>query len=271
MSVSIATPSAKPSEQGEEKKVVKKKKFVILEPVEFKEEWKTVSDIAFNYAAKMFPTWANCIEESRDELADIDTVLSGLGPYFPEPKNLFNALRTPLNKVRVIIIGQDPYPQTKSNGKPRAQGLSFSVTEDDDIPVSLKNIYKELQNSIEGFKMPKHGNLNYWTDQGVMLLNSCLTVEPGKADSHSKKNFWLGFISRILNAVQAVRSNVIVVMWGDKAQKIGKLLNGKAITLTAPHPSGFSAHRGFIGCGHFAKINEILTKLNEKPIDWSLP
>jgi uracil-DNA glycosylase len=247
----------------EEKKI----KFIIRPKI--KDDW-TIKDIGLKYASVIYPSWANVFSESADELEDIDTVLSKKGDYYPLKQNIFAAFVTPLHKVRIIIIGQDPYHQTLSDGTPRAQGLSFSVRKDDDIPVSLKNIYKEIASSVKNFVTPSHGDLHAWAQQGVLLLNSCLTVKPGEADSHSKNNFWLGFVSRVLAEVQKVRPDVIVVMWGSKAQKIGKLLGSKAIKLTAPHPSGFSAYRGFFGCGHFVKINQYLKEKGEEEINWNI-
>ena len=220
------------------------------------------------------PTWIPIFDRSEAEIIRLGTVLDDefkrIGVHFvPYKNNLYKALElTPLNKTRVVIIGQDPYPQMLGPN-PRAQGLSFSVSYDDVIPGSLKNIYKEINNEIPGFQQPNHGNLEHWAQQGVLLLNSCLTCLSGQAGSHSKYPLWTPFIRHVIKGISEIRPNCIYVMWGREAEKIEPLLGEHNIRLVAAHPSGLSANRGFFGCGHFVEINRLLTSFGEAPIDWS--
>lgn len=220
-----------------------------------------------------FPSWMSIFDEAREELKIIckalDNDVTRNGHFLPHKNDLFRALElTPLDKVRVVIIGQDPYHQILDNGQPRARGLSFSVAPTDAIPSSLNNIYKEIANNYPGWVRPTNGDLTPWAKQGVLLLNSCLTVLPGQAGSHSKYKVWLPFILKILNHLGKIRPNCIYVMWGKDAQTIGVYLNDKSHKLVAPHPSGLSASRGFFGCGHFRRINDILESGGESPIQW---
>lgn len=233
----------------------------------------TVSEIA----AKAVPeTWKKVFEESKNEIQTISEVLVndeakyGRG-FYPLKKDLFAAFSfTPLDKVKVVIFGQDPYPQSiLSRGKvvPRAKGLSFSVDEDDDIPSSLKNIYKEML-TVPGFLMPDHGDLTEWTSQGILLLNTCLTVRAEEKDTHGQ--IWLGFIRRVLKAIDETNPRCIYLLWGKHAQKIKPLIGEKGIILEAAHPSGLSAARGFFGCDHFNKVNKILLEQGKNGINWKI-
>lgn len=238
----------------------------IIQPkLPFNENWSIVE------MAKNNPPdgWEDVFKESLLELEDIQGIIDGK-PFYPMKRDLFKAFElTPLNKVRVVIIGQDPYPQAKKNGVPRAQGLSFSVARDDEIPSSLSNIYKELQSSIPGFIRPYHGDISRWAkEEGVLLLNMSLTVSPYAAGSEGI--LWMGFIKEVLNAINEKRPGTIFLLWGKEAQKVKKFLGNKVVTLETSHPSGLSAGRGFLGSGHFAKVNEILTSRGEKPIDWHI-
>jgi len=171
---------------------------------------------------------------------------------------------TPLSKVRIVVLGQDPY-----HGPNQAHGLSFSVLPGMPIPPSLKNIYKELHDDL-GLHIPSHGHLEKWASQGVLLLNSVLTVEQGLAGSHQGKG-WERFTDKVIKVVNEQRSNVVFMLWGAYAQKKGQVINAdKHLVLTAPHPSPLSAHRGYLGCQHFSKANEYLNSHSYDSIDWQI-
>lgn len=218
-------------------------------------------------------TWKPTFDRSKLELKQIAEALENdvrrVGYPVPDKNDLFRAFElTPLDKVRVVIIGQDPYPQILNTGKPRAKGLSFSVDPTDDIPSSLKNIYKEIKQEYPEWEIPNHGDLTDWAKQGVLMLNVCLTCRPGQPGYHSKYKLWMPFILRALRSIEEVRPNCIYVMWGSEAQKMSQYIGEKSIQLTSPHPSGLSAYRGFIGNGHFKEINSYLTEAGEEPIKW---
>lgn len=183
---------------------------------------------------------------------------------FPPAKDVFNAFRfTEFNDVKVVILGQDPY-----HGPNQAHGLCFSVLPGVKTPPSLVNMYKELAQDIDGFQIPNHGHLKSWADQGVLLLNTVLTVEQGKAHSHAKTG-WETFTDRVIDALNQHRQGVIFLLWGSHAQKKGQMIDrSKHHVLMAPHPSPLSAHRGFLGCKHFSQTNQILKQLGQMPIDW---
>ena len=182
------------------------------------------------------------------------------------PKNLcFNALKlTPLDTVKVVILGQDPY-----HGPGQAHGLSFSVPIGIKQPPSLNNIFQELSSDI-GFKPPNHGCLESWAQQGVLLLNSSLTVEHGMAGSHSKIG-WDTFTDFIISAISQHREHVVFLLWGSFAQKKAHLIDtDRHLIMNAPHPSPLSAHRGFFGCKHFSKANDYLIQTEQVPITWQI-
>ena len=183
----------------------------------------------------------------------------------PQP-DVFNALKyTPLDKVNVVILGQDPY-----HGPNQAHGLCFSVQAGVKTPPSLKNMYKELLTDIDGFVEPNHGTLTSWAEQGVLLLNTVLTVEQGKAHSHAKWG-WETFTDKVIDVVNANCDNVVFLLWGSHAQKKGKHIDReKHKVLHAPHPSPLSAHRGFLGCKHFSQTNEYLVEKGKTPINWQV-
>lgn len=223
------------------------------------------------------PTWNEVFKDAEYDLIDTSKILDEqerlYGTYYPLKKDIFAAFNyTPLTMVKVVIIGQDPYPQTITdkygNSVPRAQGLSFSVSEDDSIPSSLNNIFKELQNSYRGFVMPEHGNLIQWAKQGVLLLNACLTLKPGSPGSHGA--IWSGFVSKVCRAISVVNPKCIYMMWGQQAQKLQSVIGEKSIVLEAAHPSGMSANRGFFGCNHFNLANELLLKQGKSAINWNV-
>jgi len=183
---------------------------------------------------------------------------------FPPENLIFNAFNLcPLDMIKVVIIGQDPY-----HGEGQAMGLSFSVPYEQAIPPSLQNIYSELESDIEGFENPKHGNLQYWVTQGVLLLNAVLTVKKGSADSHAGQG-WEQFTDRAIKIINEKKSNVIFLLWGLKAQNKAKSITDKHHVLKAGHPSPLSASK-FFGCKHFSKANQILESCGMTPIDWKL-
>lgn len=188
------------------------------------------------------------------------------GTVFPPADDIFNALHfTPLSEVKVLILGQDPY-----HNYHQAHGLSFSVLPDQtEIPPSLQNIYKELQTDL-GCRIPNNGYLKKWADQGVLLLNTVLTVRAHQANSHQGKG-WEQFTDAIIRAVNEQDRPIVYMLWGKPAQgKIPMLDNPRHLILTAPHPSPLSAYRGFFGCKHFSRANEFLQSNGVKPIDWQI-
>lgn len=185
---------------------------------------------------------------------------------YPPADDIFNAFHfTPLSKVKVLILGQDPY-----HGEHQAHGLCFSVLPDQpELPPSLQNIYKELQDDL-GCYIPNNGYLKKWADQGVLLLNTVLTVRAHQAGSHQGKG-WEQFTDAIIQAVNEQDRPIVYLLWGKPAQsKIPMLTNPKHLILTAPHPSPLSAYRGFFGCKHFSKTNEFLKEKGIEPIDWQI-
>ncbi len=185
---------------------------------------------------------------------------------YPPGPLIFNAFtQTPFNKVRVVIIGQDPY-----HNPGQAHGLSFSVPSGVKPPPSLMNIYKEINSSL-GIPMPaEFGNLTKWAEQGVMLLNAILTVRANEPGSHSKIG-WMNFTDAVIKKISDEKSGIIFLLWGKFAQEKQTLIDEtKHHVLKAAHPSPFSAFQGFFGCNHFVKTNELLTNQGLKPIDWKL-
>ena len=184
---------------------------------------------------------------------------------YPPADDIFNALHlTPLSKVKVLILGQDPY-----HNEGQAHGLCFSVKPEVDIPPSLENIYKELKDDL-GCKIPNNGYLVKWAEQGVLMLNTVLTVRAHQANSHQGRG-WEQFTDAIINAVNAQDRPIVYMLWGRPAQsKIPMLTNPKHLILKAPHPSPLSAYRGFFGCRHFSQANAFLEKNGIEPIDWQI-
>ena len=184
---------------------------------------------------------------------------------YPPAADLFNAFHlTPLEKVRVVILGPDPYHE-----EGQAHGLCFSVRPGIEIPPSLENIYKELQDDL-GCYIPNNGYLQKWAAQGVLLLNSVLTVRAHAAFSHANIG-WQTFTDHVLQIVDRLDSPVVYMLWGKPAREKKALLgNPKHLILEAPHPSPLSAYRGFFGCRHFSKANDYLQKNGQEPIDWQI-
>ena len=184
---------------------------------------------------------------------------------YPKPENVFNALNfVPYDKVKVVIIGQDPYHEPN-----QANGLCFSVQQDVEIPRSLQNIYKELQSDL-GCTIPTHGDLTKWAEQGVLLLNSVLTVRRGQANSH-KGMGWEQLVAKVIELLNERQDPVIFLLWGNNAKALAENIDtSHHYVLTAAHPSPLSASYGFFGCKHFSKTNEILKSLGKEPIDWQI-
>lgn len=184
---------------------------------------------------------------------------------YPKNRDIFNAFKyAPIDNVQVVILGQDPY-----HGPNQAHGLCFSVLPGIKPPPSLVNIYKELQADLN-IQPVTHGDLTVWAKQGILLLNTTLTVEQGKPASHYGKG-WEQFTDSVIAVLNARQQPIIFVLWGSHAQQKGQQINkNKHVVLSAAHPSPFSAHRGFLGCKHFSKINSILTSWGRQPINWQL-
>lgn len=190
---------------------------------------------------------------------------------FPVESDVFSAFSTvDLADVKVVILGQDPYHGVGANGESQAHGLAFSVQKGIKVPPSLVNIYKELTQDIAEFTTPKHGYLIDWAKQGVLLLNTVLTVKQGQAHSHAKLG-WEIFTDNIIAQLNEHNAGCVFMLWGSHAQKKGKNINQqKHLVLNGPHPSPLSAYRGFFGCQHFSKANHWLSEQKKSPIDWQV-
>ena len=217
-------------------------------------------------------TWTELIYREKQKTYLVDTYsyiqkrkAQGI-EVFPQESDIFTAFElTPLENVKVVILGQDPY-----HGAGQAHGLCFSVNEGITVPPSLRNIYKELAVDIDDFVIPMHGNLTSWAKQGVLMLNTVLTVEAGEAHSH-KKLGWEKFTDVVIDTLNQQTSPIIFILWGAHAQKKGKHIDQKKHkVLAGPHPSPLSAHRGFFGCRHFSQANQYLVELGKSPIDWKI-
>lgn len=221
---------------------------------------------------KLEPSWKARIGEylMRDEMRALSAFLrerraQGARIYPPGPQIFAAFDATPFDDVKVVILGQDPY-----HGPGQAHGLCFSVLPGVPVPPSLVNIYKEI-NADLGIAPPDHGCLLPWARQGVLLLNAVLTVEEGRAGAHQGKG-WEGFTDHAIETLARERDGLVFLLWGSYAQAKGKVIDTRRHrVLRAPHPSPLSAHRGFLGCGHFSATNESLSRHGQTPIDWSLP
>ncbi|WP_371194215.1 uracil-DNA glycosylase [Glaciecola sp. SC05] len=185
---------------------------------------------------------------------------------YPPKQDVFNAFKyCEVSNLKVVIIGQDPY-----HGPNQAHGLCFSVRRGNKVPPSLRNIYKELSQDIEGFNIPEHGELTDWAKQGVLLLNTVLTVRDGQAHSH-KNQGWETFTDTVISRISENLEGLVFLLWGSPAQKKASLIDmSKHYILSAAHPSPLSAHRGFWGCKHFSETNRILKKNDLSPIQWQV-
>jgi len=215
-------------------------------------------------------TWSDLLTEEKQKDYFLKTLEYVAGrrkegiTVYPPKEAVFNAFsETPFDSVKVVIIGQDPY-----HGPNQAHGLCFSVLPEVKTPPSLVNIYKELKSDIEGFEIPSHGYLKSWAEQGVLLLNTVLTVEQGQAHSH-KHLGWEQFTDKAISQLNTFGNGIVFLLWGSHAQKKGAHIDiNRHYILKAPHPSPLSAHRGFLGCGHFSKANQILRDNHQAPINW---
>ena len=215
--------------------------------------------------------WAPYLKEEKNK-DYFDSLLSFLNSrvdceIFPPQGTWFKAFEySSFSSTRVVILGQDPY-----HGEGQAEGLSFSVPKGMSIPPSLRNIYKELDQDDVDFTNPGHGHLENWAKQGVLLLNSVLTVEKNSPASHSNQG-WEAFTDYVIKLLNEKKSNLVFLLWGAYANKKSELIDTKKhLILSAAHPSPFSAHKGFFGCKHFSKTNNYLKSSNQELIDWSLP
>lgn len=221
------------------------------------------------HAVKLDNDWSEMLEPELDApyMRSLDSFLTAEDAagkiVYPKRGDIFNALNvTRLEKVKVVIIGQDPY-----HGEGQAHGLSFSVPEGVKIPPSLRNIYKEIEAEY-GYRMPRTGDLTGWAEQGVLLLNATLTVEAGMAGSHQKRG-WELFTDAVIRVVNQQCNHVVFMLWGAYAQKKGAHIDrSKHLVLESVHPSPLSAHRGFLGNGHFKSANAYLEKNGRPAIDW---
>ena len=221
---------------------------------------------------RLAPSWAARVGDylERPEMRELGDFLraeqaAGKRLYPPGPQ-IFAALEaTPFEQVKVVILGQDPY-----HGPGQAHGLCFSVPPGVDVPPSLLNIFKELERDL-GLPRPDHGCLLPWAKQGVLLLNAVLSVEAGRAGAHQGKG-WEGFTDHIVELLSREREGLVFMLWGSYAQAKGRIIDRQRhCILRAPHPSPLSAHRGFLGCGHFSAANRWLQGRGQAPIDWRLP
>lgn len=221
--------------------------------------FKTNNDWDFHLKSETeLPYFKNLISFLEDEYSK-ETI-------FPKKEEIFNALKLlSLEKTKVIILGQDPY-----HGPNEAHGLAFSVKEGIRLPPSLKNIFKELESDL-GIKEPEgKGDLTDWAKEGVLLLNTVLTVRENQAESHKNKG-WEIFTDRIISIINEKENPVVFILWGNHAIKKASLItNPRHLILTSAHPSPLAARRGFFGCRHFSKTNEFLRKTGQKEIDWQL-
>ena len=217
-------------------------------------------------------SWSNILSAEKQKpyfkqiLAFLDNERNQGKTVFPAKEDIFNAFEyTGFEDIKVVILGQDPYHNVG-----QAHGLAFSVNLGVAIPPSLRNMYKELEASVEGFQISSHGDLTSWAKQGVFLLNTTLTVEAHKANSH-KDIGWETFTDSIIQKISENKESVVFMLWGAHARKKKSLIDGsKHLILESSHPSPLSAYRGFLGCDHFVLANDYLKKMNSRIIDWKL-
>lgn len=226
-----------------------------------------VSLLYNNIMIQIRKSWFELLKDefNKDYFKSLQTFLNDeYSKYqiYPSQDKIFNAINhLPLEKIKVVIIGQDPYHEPH-----QAMGLSFSVPDDVEIPPSLVNIMKEIENDL-GVQCFKNGNLERWANQGVLLLNTVLTVRKGQANSH-KDHGWEILTRKIIEIIGKRREAAVFLLWGSYAQKYEELIDKQHLVLKAPHPSPLSAYRGFFGCKHFSKCNNFLIEHGQEPIDW---
>lgn len=217
---------------------------------------------------KIEPSWKEALKDEFEksyfkELTEFVREEYLSAKVFPPPKFIFNAFELcPFDKVKVVILGQDPY-----HGMGQAHGLCFSVPENEAVPPSLQNIYKEIASDVGG-TIPSHGNLEHWTKQGVLLLNATLTVRENVAGSHQGRG-WEVFTDAAIKILSEKKEHLVFLLWGNYARKKSELIDWeKHLVLEATHPSPFSASNGFFGCKHFSQTNAYLKNHGEEPIVW---
>jgi len=221
-------------------------------------------------------TWEDHFKNSMDTLAHVDRFLAlpeqVSSGFYPGNDKVFDAFRaTPIDTVEVVLLGMDPYHNEHADGeRPRAQGLSFSVDSYDTTPPSMHTIMKEVESNYPECKRQGAGNLLGWAMQGVLLLNAALTVAPGQPGSHLKKDVWRGFLIKTLRFLAEKRPGCTYMLWGADAKEFEKLIDSKAIILTAGHPSPQNRTKPFAGCGHFRECNKILASKKKPAIDWTI-
>jgi uracil-DNA glycosylase len=221
---------------------------------------------------RLEPSWKQRVGDylQRDEMRALSAFVrerkaAGARVYPPGPQIFAAFDATPFDAVKVVILGQDPY-----HGAGQAHGLCFSVMPGVPVPPSLDNIFKEIQRDL-GITRPDHGCLLPWAERGVLMLNAVLTVEEGRPGSHQGKG-WEGFTDHVVETLDREREDLVFLLWGSYAQAKGKVIDTRRHrVLKTTHPSPLSAHRGFLGCGHFSSANEFLCRHGAAPIDWSLP
>lgn len=245
----------------------KKVKFVIKEEID--DKWKII-DIVNKYPPYH---WKDFFKDNIETLEEISKILEKEKRFFPLKKDIFKVFELISPKeIKVVIIGQDPYPnETEYEGEilPQATGIAFSIRDNDKLTSSLINIYKEVLNCCapnKDVKEIKNGNLISWVRQGVLLLNSNLTVRPKEPGSH--KTLWFPFIAEVIKYLDRIKKNMLFVFWGKAAKNFLEKYVEKGKVLSAAHPSGYAASKGFLGCEHFSLINEHLKENGEKPINW---
>ena len=221
---------------------------------------------------RLEPSWKARVGDwfAREDMRALSAFLrqrraAGARIYPPGPQIFAAFDATPFDAVKVVILGQDPY-----HGPGQAHGLCFSVSPGVPVPPSLQNMYKELQRDL-GIAPPGHGWLMPWARQGVLLLNAVLTVEEGRAGAHQGKG-WEGFTDHVVDVLGREREGLVSMLWGSYAQAKGKVIDARRHrVLRTTHPSPLSAHRGFLGCGHFSAANDYLARRGVAPVDWALP
>ncbi len=209
------------------------------------------------------------VEKEKEYFRNLYTFLNNRSTFdiYPPRGSWFKAFEySSFTSSRVIILGQDPY-----HGEGQAEGLSFSVPKGITIPPSLRNIYKELNSDEVDFSQPEHGNLVSWAQQGVLLLNSILTVEKNSPAAHANQG-WEIFTDQVIRILNDNKQHLVFILWGAYANKKSELIDSdRHLILSSPHPSPFSAHKGFFGCKHFSQANEYLLSTKQQPIRWSIP
>lgn len=216
--------------------------------------------------------WGHVFQECEEELESISDIIdedeNENGKCFPLRANIFrifHMLRP--EQVKVLIIGQDPYHNRTSSGEPAATGIAFSTWREEKKQPSVHNMYLELKNCYPEFEIPNHGDLTNWVKQGVMLLNTSLTVAPNKPNSHSE--IWMGFISKVIkHLVKSNGKKMIVFLWGNNAKRLVGQMVSSCTVFEAAHPSPFSVNRGFFGCQHYKLCNDVLEKNKIEKINW---